>query len=289
MAPTLKELFGGRVPPRQARISVSGPSVLIRRVTLPMMTHLELEGAIRFEAESHIPFPINDCILDFQILNPVPEKRAMNVLLVAAKRDFIQGRIKLLTEAGIPPELIDVDIFCLINAFEMLSESSGKNLYGLLDIGHETSAFAIVQNNLPYFVREISAGSHEVTKALMLMKNIQEAEADRLKKAAAPEMSEDLKTATQKGFDHLVDEIKHSIDYFENEAGEELKSIWISGGGALSAGAVDCLAAALGKQVLIWNDGKKLDVAETADKKLFTERSAEFNVALGMVLRGTSG
>ena len=69
-AESLKALLRTLMPPvppvvKRVRISMSGQSLLIRRIKLPLMTPVELKGAIRYEAESHIPFPVDDCLLDF--------------------------------------------------------------------------------------------------------------------------------------------------------------------------------------------------------------------------------
>lgn len=272
---------------KRIRISVSGSSLLIRRISLPSMTHAELKGAIRFEAESHIPFPIDDCILDFQILNQTAVKKTMDVLLVAAKKDYVQERLKLLSDISIQPELIDVDIFCLMNAFEVLADGQADSRsYGILNIGHVVSSFAIIHDKQPFFVREIPVGAQGVTKALADSNKITEDEADALKVAAAPEDAEALRAATQKGFEPLIDEIRHSIDYFENEAGEELKAIWMSGGGALSLGAPELLTEELGHTVSLWDNMKKMQVFGDLDQKFLASHSAELNVALGMALRG---
>ena len=284
----LKLIFDQHAPAaRRVRISVSsGSSLLTRRIQLPNMTHAELKGAIRFEAESHIPFPIDDCLLDFQILNQTEDKKSMNVILVAAKKDFIQERLKILASAGLTPEVIDVDIFCLVNAYEMLGPEPVDNTFGLLNIGHVSSSFAIIQDRRPFFVREIPFGAQEVNKVLAQMKGISEAEADRVKIERKPETLADLKTAAEKGFAPLSEGMTHSIDYFENETAEELKSIWLSGGGALCPGAPEVLSAELGKQVVLWDNTKKMEIFGDIDQKFLAEHSSELNVALGMVLRG---
>ncbi len=271
---------------RRVRISVSGgSSLLIRRIQLPAMTHAELKGAIRFEAESHIPFPIDDCLLDFQILNQTEDKKNMNVILVAAKKDFIHEKLKILSATNIVPEVIDVDIFCLINAYETLGLEATDNTFGLLNIGHVSSSFAILQDKLPFFVREIPFGALGVTKALAEIKGIGEAEADRLKIERPPEILAELKNAIQKGFEPLVEGMIHSIDYFENETGEELKSIRLSGGGALCPGTTEVLSEELGKEILMWDNTKKMEIFGDIDQKFLAEHSAELNVALGMVMR----
>ncbi len=287
----LKVLLQTLIPPSMAatarlRISISGQSLLIRRIKLPVMTRADLKGAIRYEAENHIPFPVDDCVLDFQILNRLAEEKMMNVLLVAAKRDFIQERLKILEAAKWRPELIDVDIFCLLNSFETLNHEEDHKVYGLLNIGHQASPFAIVHDKIPYFMREIPLGGLQVTKALSQLKSVPEEDADRQKKSRVPEQLPELQAATQKGFEPLVEELKHSIDFFENEVGEELNHIFLSGGGALSVGVLEFLSQELGKKVALWDSAKKMEIFKDIDPKFMEEHSLELNVAFGMGLRG---
>jgi type IV pilus assembly protein PilM len=284
---TLPLLFETSQPlPKNIRISVKGSSLLMRRIQLPMMTPAELKSAIRFEAEGQIPFSIEDCILDFQILDKDAEKKIMHVLLVAAKKDYIEDRLGLLKNLGVKPEVIDVDIFCLVNAFEMLNNDEQNKTYGLLNIGHEVSSFAIIHEKLPFFVREIPLGGARVTRALMELKGISENEADLLKLSRLPEHLDLLKEATRKGFEALVDELEHSINYFENETEEEIKFVWMSGGGAMSFGAGEILSGGLKREVSLWDNTKKMEVFGDVDHAYLREHSHELNVAFGMVLRG---
>lgn len=273
---------------RHVRISVSGgASLLIRRIQLPTMTAGELKGAIRFEAESHIPFPVDDCQLAFQILDQSEDKKKINVLLVAAKKDFIQERLKALAVANIVPEVIDVDIFCLINAFEILGPDEKEPTYGLLNIGHQVSSFAIIQNKLPYFVREIPFGSKSVTQALQKAKGVSEAEAEALKIQPPADALPDMQGLLREGFEPMLDEMKHSIDFFENESGEGLKTVWLSGGGAMCPGTPQALSEELGRHLALWDNTKKMEIFGDIDQRFLAEHSAELNVALGMALRGS--
>ena len=184
------------------------------------MTPGELKGAIRFEAESQIPFPIDDCILDFQILLDRPAEKTMEVLLVAVKKDFVKDRLKLFSAIDVRPEAIDADILCLMNAFEKFPATS-ETTYALLDIGHRHCTFAVVQGGLPFLVRDIIAGASAITKAFAEARGISEDEASV---ARAKGTAEEIKAAVQKGYETLAEEVKYSIDYFDNQASEELKA-----------------------------------------------------------------
>jgi type IV pilus assembly protein PilM len=269
------------------RISVSsGSSLLMRRVRLPLMTAAELKGAIVFEAEGHIPFPVEECLLDFQILSQDAPNKSMEVMLVAAKKVFIQERLKPLADIGVTPEIVDVDMFCLLNTFETLGDDEGQAVYGILNVGHQNSSFAIVHEKQPFFVREIPTGAVEVTRALAEAKGISEPEADKLKTEQPSGEAEALLSATRRGLETLVDEMRHSIDFFENETGQELKKIWMSGGGALSFQAPVVLSEELGRQVALWDNTKKMGVFGEIDRAYLSENSLVLNVSLGMALRG---
>ena len=272
-------------PASRVRAALSGPSIIIRRISMPLLSSRELQSAIRFEAESHIPFSIEDCILDYQVLSQDSAKKEMSILLVAAKRDLVEARYKLLSEAGIYPELMDLDIFCLVNAFEVLSPGEREKSFGLLNIGHRVSSFAIIHEGLPSFVREISMGGFQVTEALMSAKGCTEAQADEIKMKKPAEETEVLKSATRKGFEPLFEEIRHSIDYVENEIKDELKMLYISGGGALATGVSDFLTEDIGRPVLFWDNTQKMQLLKNVDDQFMKDHSMELNVALGMTLR----
>jgi len=84
----LQRIFhDGKIRQKDIALSVSGQSVIIRKITVPMMTAAELEEQIHWEAEQHIPFDIKDVQVDYQVLRRRPEASQMELLLVAAKRD----------------------------------------------------------------------------------------------------------------------------------------------------------------------------------------------------------
>ncbi len=276
-------------PSSHVRVALSGPSVIIRRISMPLLNPRELRGAIRFEAESHIPFSIDDCMLDYQVLKQDPLKKEMSILLAAVKRDLVNEKIKFLTDLGIHPEVIDLDIFCLINAFLALNPESDEKQFGLLNIGHRVSSFAILDEGLPVFVREIMSGGQGITKALSEIRVLSEEEAGLLKVNKPENAQTDLKAAAKAGFESLGEEIRQSIDYVENEMKGELKKVYVSGGGVLAAGALEVLAAEIGRPVSLWKDPGKVQLVAAEGSQWKEGGLVSFPVALGMTLRGLGG
>src|SRR2546430_9899466 len=92
---------------------------IVKKIQMDRMKEGDVREVIRWEAEQHVPFDMANVELDFQILDPDAEGLQMNVLLVAAKRELVEGRVGLLNEAGLVPGIIDVDAFAIHNAFEL--------------------------------------------------------------------------------------------------------------------------------------------------------------------------
>src|SRR5207302_6874795 len=94
---------------------------------------------IRWEAEQHVPFDMDSVELDFQILDPEGSGSEMSVLLVAAKRELIESKVRVLTDAGLEPAIVDVEAFALHNAFEIAYPDAMSGVVGLLNIGHDVT------------------------------------------------------------------------------------------------------------------------------------------------------
>ena len=92
-----------KISAKDAYISLSGPSVIVRFISLPKMDEAALKGAIRYEAEKFIPYDISDCIVDYQTLRKDDKENKLNILLVAAKKEFVHERIRLVENAGFAP------------------------------------------------------------------------------------------------------------------------------------------------------------------------------------------
>ncbi|MEI8345237.1 MAG: pilus assembly protein PilM, partial [Candidatus Omnitrophota bacterium] len=268
---------------KRIRVCLAGSAAVIRRISLPIMTHAELKDAIRYEAERHLPFAVDECVLDFQILNQIPHQSVMNVLLVAAQRSVIEAKLSMLGACGVTPESLDIDLFCLSNAFELFSDRTpADKSYALLNIGHRSSLFVIVHETFPHYLREIPCGSLQVTQALADLKGIAEPEADRIKVEKPQAESSFLRQATEKGFERLVEEIKTAVDAFEAETAQKLSWTGLSGGGCGSQESESVLSAALGCRVSRWEASSHIKSGPHVVGDFLYKHSDEMSVCLGM-------
>ena len=111
--------IAGGLTAKQVATSVSGHSVIVKRVVLPVNSVEEVAGSIRFGADQYIPFEITDVNLDYEVIGPpAGGGEGLEVLLVAAKKDQIENSTNVVTMAGRAADIVDIDAFALQNAFE---------------------------------------------------------------------------------------------------------------------------------------------------------------------------
>jgi type IV pilus assembly protein PilM len=119
LAATLKELFAQAKLPKEVRVGVANQRVVVRTLRMPQIDdRKELETAIRFQAQDHIPMPLEQSVLDWQVVGQRigEDGRQMDVVVVAARRDMVSGLVDAVRGAGLKPVGIDVAAFGMIRA-----------------------------------------------------------------------------------------------------------------------------------------------------------------------------
>src|SRR5271170_768400 len=180
VAKAIGDIFEGQKIKRQnVCTSVSGHSVIVKRVTLPFMSEDELYDRIQVEAGQHIPFDIADVNLSHQVLEALDTQ--MDVLLVAVKKDKILNHTNVLAQAGRVPVVVDIDAFALQNCFEVNYEPDASQVVALLNIGASVMNINIVRGWTPLFTRDVSVGGNQYTDALQKELDLSFEDAEKLK------------------------------------------------------------------------------------------------------------
>ncbi len=231
-----------KVKNKNVATSVSGHSVIIKKVTLPALPDDELWDQVYADAGQYIPFDIADVSLDYQVLGASPTGDALEVLLVAVKREKINNYQSALI--GRTLTLVDVDAFALQNAFEVNYEPDPDMTVALLNIGASVMNINIVRGGAPLFTRDVSVGGNQYTDALQKELELSFEDAENLKRGQAmPGVSEEQKSAVLRSVSEiLVLEIQKTFDFFRATAGAELIShLYAAGGAARTPGLLDML------------------------------------------------
>src|SRR5207237_10888754 len=137
-----------------------------RSSDLERVKEAQARELMRWEAEQHVPFDMESVELDFQILDPDGDGLEMKVLLVAAKRELVESKHRVLTDAGLQPAIIDVDAFALHNAFELNHPDAMQGMVALLNIGHDVTNINILEDGVPILTRDLTLGTRHFRENL---------------------------------------------------------------------------------------------------------------------------
>lgn len=275
-----------KVTTKEVNISVSGPSVIVRFVSMPKMRDEELKSAIRFEAEKYIPFAINDCIIDHQILKKNERENKLDMLLVAVKKDFVLDRINVAEESGFTVGVVDVDTFAVANSYlkNFPTVEAGKTT-ALLNIGAKFTNVGIILDGIICFARDVAIGGDHFDQAISRDLNIDVKAVEDIK-LSPKEKLPDIISCTKSVANSLLDEMRLSFSYYENQGGRFIDEIYISGGSSGLAGLEILFQEAFESKPHFFDPLQFLDKSERSfDPDLIDKAKGSFATAAGLALR----
>ena len=294
-----------KITVKYAATSVSGNSVIVRYVKLPKMSYQQLSKTIGIEAESYIPFAIQDVNIGFQVLRDVVEdgKPMMETLLAATKKEVIKNRVDILVEAGLIPVVIDVDSFAVENALSInSSEEELKKTILVVNCGVSTTNISVIENGKSRVVRDVFIAGDTFTKFLQrnMQVNWKQAEEYKVKngigkssevseepaKDDAGQIKSQISSSLMTSLKELILEIQRSIDYYQTQSQVEkrIEKIYLCGGGMMIKNIDAYLQSQLNLPVELFNPFKRI----SREAKLLSEQDltfSQYTVAVGLATR----
>ncbi|MFI5209528.1 MAG: type IV pilus assembly protein PilM [Gemmatimonadales bacterium] len=270
-------------------IAVGGRDVIIKKISMDRMKEAEAREVIRWEAEQHVPFDMENVELDFQILDPEGEGLQMTVLLVAAKRELVENKIALLNEVGLQPGIIDVDAFALHNAFEINYPDAMTGVVGLVNIGHEMTNINILEEGIPVLTRDLPVGTRRFREDMQRERGLSAEEADQLLQGF--ERSDVLDPFLETRGEELAVGIERAGAFLQSasRSASGISRIYTTGGGGRIPGLNRVLADRLRLPVELANPLEKLRVAEGVfDTMNVDEVAPLLMLPIGLALRSAA-
>ncbi|MBI5560754.1 MAG: type IV pilus assembly protein PilM [Deltaproteobacteria bacterium] len=278
------------VKTKDAVSSLTGHSVIIKKVSLPAMTEEELGESIQWEAEQYIPFPMTDVNIDFQIMGEVAAgKGQMDVMLVAVKKDVINDYVNVIREAGLNPVVVDVDSFALENMLEInYTFAPGENVV-MVNIGASITSISILVGGVTAFTRSIPLGGNQFTEEIQRNFNITFKEAEDIKLGHVKgrfEQSE-LNKALGSVSSNVAAEVKRSVDFFlGGNPAVIVNKIFLSGGGVKVAGLKETVQEKMDMIVEVANPFNGITCnPKVFDPEKMKDLAPHFGVAVGLATR----
>ena len=269
--------------------SVSGSSVIIKHIAIPKTNPKELEDQVYWEAEQYIPFDMNEISLDFEVVQEDAGDGKMDILLVAAKKDFIEKRLATVKECGLEPEVLDVDALALANVFWENYDMTPDNAVVLVDVGASLTKLNIISQSTTIFTRDVAIGGKNLTQEIQnkLGVSFQEAEALKIDACTTGQIPEEVAPLVAAISENVALEIRRSLDFYAASPTQiPITALYLCGGACRTPGLSNMLNEMLGLPVEFLNPFMKVSLSGDA----FTEEyvnaiSSAASVPLGLAFR----
>ena len=266
-------------------IAVGGRDVIVKKIQIERVKEQQVRELLRWEAEQHVPFDVESVELDHQTLDPKGTGPQMDVLLVAAKRELIQAKQRVLEEAGLTAAIVDVESFALHNGFEVNHPDAMSGIVGLLNIGHDVTNINVLEEGVPILSRDVAVGTRRLREDLMRDRGVSGEDADKLLQGT--ERSSDLDAVMETRGEEIAVGVERAMAFIQqNSRGAELRQVYTCGGGARIPGLNDKLGERLRLAVQQANALANLTVRDGALDSLVADEIAPLlMLPVGLALR----
>lgn len=210
-------------------ISVSGPNVIMRYLVLPAMQQRDLTKSLELEIEKYVPYKKEEVLLDYRVINRLSNNQCM-ILLIAVEKKFIGERIKLVNEAGLKIESINVDALSLREAFVAIMPAYKKPV-AVLDVGYRLIKLLVMENNLPLFSRDIEVGEYEIAQIISKRLGV-DFESAKIWGSDPESSVSDKSPVIKKEVNNILSELFLSFEYCERNLGKRIEQLYMAGGGS---------------------------------------------------------
>jgi len=299
LAEALKAFFAKhKLPKKGVRLGIANNRIGVRTFDIAGITdQKQLTNAIRFRAQEALPIPIDEAVLDYQVLGEGVDEEGQptkHILLVVAYRELIDRYIDACKKAGIGLAGIDLEAFALLRALQAPQEGAGTDPSAALvavAIGHERSTFAVSDGRVCEFTRVLEWGGSALNVAIARALDAAPSEVEGAKRALAltdemvpdgltPEQAKKARDAMRRAIQTFARELVSSLQYYQNQPGSlGIGEIVLTGGTAHLPGLAGELERLIGVRVRVGDPLARMKVSKRIGE---TEQIGSLAVAIGL-------
>jgi type IV pilus assembly protein PilM len=257
---------------------------MIKKIQTERVKDRQARELMRWEAEQHVP-DVESVELDFQILDDARSAEEMNVLLVAAKHDLVDAKLRILSDAGVTPTIVDVDAFALHNAFEVNYPEAMKGFVGLVNIGNEVTNVNIMDNGVPVLTRDLPLGTRRFSEDLQRQHGLAARDAENMIRGY--DRAAQLDSVLAARIEEIAVGVERAASYLSTSRNAaQLRAVYICGGGSRTPGLAQMLGERLKITVEHANPLARLNIRDGALESLTTDEVAPLlMLPIGLALR----
>ena len=275
-----------KIKNKQVVVSLPENEVISRMVRLPPLKESEIMDALRFEAETFVPFPLDEVSLDYEIIEKDDAGR-LNIFVIAARNDLIGGYLRLFKSVGLELLALESPAIAMRRVLKLAMPMVERVV--VVDIGEKYSDIFSVNKENVYFARSLSVGGESLTRAISLNLNLDMSSAEEYKKAYGikeAELEGKIRNAIMPIFNDLSEEIRKVMALFNEDVGKPAEILVLTGGGANMPGLAEEFTKLLGIEVQVLQPFVKIDTKKDQFGYNLNTEGCKFALATGLALRG---
>lgn len=273
----LGELVGDLKLKKKAVVSaVSGPQVYTRSLVMPRMKPAEQREAVRYEATTFLPIPVDEASIDISPLNFFEDNEGKKVSLffVAVRKQQVDNLRLACDIAGLKLAAVEIEPLAL----HRLLKADGAGGQAFVNIGASRSTFSVFQGEAPKFYRHLSFGSSPFLLQSKTQGNGQSA-------AGLDTIDLGSHDDHQYLLQDIIAELARSIEYYHMQNEAEIKKLLLCGGGARIKGLDKSLSEGLNLSVVNADTLSLIDLPTGTGDPAKQELKNDYSVALGLAAR----
>jgi type IV pilus assembly protein PilM len=277
---------------KEAAVAVSANSAITKIISFPAnLSEREMEEQITLEAENYIPYPLEDVMLDFEVIGPSKsDEEAVDVLLAASTRENVEARTEVVEAAGLKPAIVDVEAYAIENAFKLISDQMPNHGQGLVvavaEVGATLTTLHVVVDGKIVFTREQTFGGRILTEEIERHYGLSYQEAGLAKKQN--NLPEDYEPKVLEPFKRsMATTITRSLQFFFSASAQyqSIDHIILSGGCASIAGIDKMIEEETGTSASIANPFAEMMTSQKVKVKALSNDSPSMLIASGLAMR----
>ncbi len=279
---------------KNAAVAVSGQTVITKVIFMDVsLSDAELESQIEIEADSLIPYPLDEVSLDFEKLaTNEADPTKMNVLLSAARTESVEARVGALETAGLTAKVVDVESYALSRAmdvyYQQLPSDAFNKCVAMIDIGAVLTLVSVVLAGETIYTRDQVFGGDQYTNSIVAYynKSFDEAEIGKTTADLPPNYTFEVLAPFQTS---LLQQVRRAVQMFLTTSGkEQIDYIILTGGTAMIQGLDRLLIEELGIHTIVAEPFENMEISPRVDRNVMQRHRTQFAIATGLALRSFS-
>lgn len=271
---------------KAAAVSIPAYNGLINLVEFPEMKNEDLEQAVQFEARKHIPIPLDEIALSWEVAGKNandPKNKKIQIMMVAAPKKEITRYEDLIKDGGMSTAFMELETFSLVRSII----GDDASTFIVVDIGARTTNIILTEGGVIKVNRNIDSGGHDVTSAISDSMNISRQRAESLKKEKKDILEGSNLSMVIPSIEMISNEITRIIGaYQEKNRDKKIDAVILSGGSAKIPGLDQYFFKMLGIKTAIGNPWRKIIINPKLEDFVKKEMGTSYSVAIGLAMSG---